>query len=73
MFYVVCRDDTLAVGNYDRAIKLSSAAINLSLAADTIFANCSKVRSGKMLWEDALLNAEKVQCQLLFHIRCSFW
>jgi len=73
MFYVACGDDTLAAGNYDWAIKLSSAAINLSLAADTIFANRSKVRSGKMLWEDALLDAEKVQCQLPFHIQCSFW
>ncbi|KAG1852354.1 heterokaryon incompatibility protein-domain-containing protein [Suillus tomentosus] len=53
-------DDALAAGNYDRAIELYSAAIHLDLATDTIFANRSKARLGKMLWDDALLDAEKV-------------
>ncbi|KAG2335880.1 hypothetical protein BDR05DRAFT_971334 [Suillus weaverae] len=53
-------DDALAAGNYDRAIELYSAAIDLDLATDTIFANRSKARSGKMLWDDALLDAQTV-------------
>ncbi|KAG2335876.1 hypothetical protein BDR05DRAFT_971340 [Suillus weaverae] len=53
-------DDALAACNYDRAIELYSAAINLDLATDAIFANRSKARSGKMLWDDALLDAQMV-------------
>ncbi|KAG1786305.1 quinon protein alcohol dehydrogenase-like superfamily [Suillus plorans] len=53
-------DDALAADDYDRAIELYSAAIDLDLATDTIFANRSKARSGKLLWDDALLDAEKV-------------
>ncbi|KAG1888660.1 hypothetical protein F4604DRAFT_1950522 [Suillus subluteus] len=53
-------DIALTAGNYDRAIELYSAAIDLDFATDTIFANRSKARSRKMLWYDALLNAEKV-------------
>jgi hypothetical protein len=53
-------DDALAADNYDRAIELSSAAIDLGLATDTLFVNRSKARSGNMLWDDALLDAEKV-------------
>jgi hypothetical protein len=34
--------------------------INLNLATNTIFANCSKARSGKMLLDNPLLDAEKV-------------
>ncbi|KAG2140532.1 uncharacterized protein EDB93DRAFT_1297267 [Suillus bovinus] len=52
-------DDALAAGNYDRAIELYSAAIDLDFATYTIFANRSKARSEKMLWDDALLDAEK--------------
>jgi tetratricopeptide (TPR) repeat protein len=53
-------DTALTAGNYDRAIELYSAAIDLGFATDTIFVNRSKARSGKMLWDDALLDAEKV-------------
>ncbi|KAG2153445.1 uncharacterized protein EDB93DRAFT_1248718 [Suillus bovinus] len=53
-------DTALAAGDYDRAIELYSAAIDLDLATATIFANRSKARSGKMLWDDALPDAEKV-------------
>ncbi|KAG2153443.1 uncharacterized protein EDB93DRAFT_1248716 [Suillus bovinus] len=53
-------DAALVAGDYDRAIELYSAAIDLDLATGTIFANRSKARSGKMLWDDALLDAEKV-------------
>jgi hypothetical protein len=48
------------VGQYDRTIELYSAAIDHDLATDTIYANRSNARSGKMLWDDALLDAEKV-------------
>ncbi|KAG1786336.1 uncharacterized protein HD556DRAFT_1449839 [Suillus plorans] len=53
-------DEALAAGNYDKAIELYSAAIDLDFATHTTFANRSKARSGKMLWNDALLDAEKV-------------
>jgi hypothetical protein len=52
-------DAALAVDNYDKAIEFYSAAIDLDFATDTIFANRSKARSGKMLWDDALLDAQK--------------
>jgi hypothetical protein len=61
VLYAASGDDALAVGNYDRAIEIYSAAIDFDLATDTIFANRSKARSGKLLWEDALLDAEKVR------------
>ncbi|KAG2337084.1 hypothetical protein BDR05DRAFT_970607 [Suillus weaverae] len=57
---VALADDALAAGNYDRAIELYSAAISLDLATDAVFANRSKARSGKMLWDDALLDAQMV-------------
>ncbi|KAG2338855.1 hypothetical protein BDR05DRAFT_968858 [Suillus weaverae] len=53
-------DDALAAGNYDRAIELSSAVIDLDLATDAVFANRSKARWEKMLWNDALLDAQMV-------------
>jgi len=53
-------DDALAAGDYDLAIDLYSAAIDLDLATDAVFANRSKARSGKMLWDDAILDAQMV-------------
>jgi hypothetical protein len=64
-------DAALAEKDYDRAIELYSAAIELDSATDIIFANRSKARLLKMLWEDALLDAEKVRWYLLFHDRPS--
>jgi hypothetical protein len=61
VLYAAGGDDALAVGNYDRAIELYSAAIDFDLATYDIFANRSKARSGKMFWDDALLDAEKVR------------
>ncbi|KAG2137140.1 uncharacterized protein EDB93DRAFT_1330725 [Suillus bovinus] len=53
-------DDAFAAGDYNRAIELYSAAIDLDVATDTIFANRSKARSERMLWDDALLDAQMV-------------
>ncbi|KAG0698020.1 hypothetical protein DFH29DRAFT_124342 [Suillus ampliporus] len=53
-------DAALAAGDCNMAIELYSAAINLDFATDTVFTNRCKARSEKMLWEDALLDAEKV-------------
>ncbi|KAG1888594.1 hypothetical protein F4604DRAFT_1569692 [Suillus subluteus] len=53
-------DAALAEKDYHRAIELYSAAIELDSATDAIFASRSKARLLKMLWEDALLDAEKV-------------
>jgi tetratricopeptide (TPR) repeat protein len=53
-------DAALAASEYDRAIDLYSAAIDLDSASDVIFANRSKARLGKMLWDDAFHDAQKV-------------
>ncbi|KAG2365168.1 hypothetical protein BDR07DRAFT_1399605 [Suillus spraguei] len=50
----------LAAGNYDRAIDLYSAVIELGYTSDVVFANRTEAKLGKMLWEDALLDAQKV-------------
>lgn len=59
--------------NYDKAIELYSVAIDLDFATEAIFANRSKAWLEKLLWEDALLDAEKVRLRLLLHSLCSFW
>jgi tetratricopeptide (TPR) repeat protein len=48
VLYTADGDDAFAEGNYDRAIELYSTAIDLDVATDTIFANRSRARSGKM-------------------------
>ncbi|KAG0705636.1 hypothetical protein DFH29DRAFT_996722 [Suillus ampliporus] len=53
-------DAALTASNYDRAIDLYSAAIDLNSASYTLFANRSQARLGKMLWKEALLDAQKV-------------
>ncbi|OAX34764.1 hypothetical protein K503DRAFT_420176 [Rhizopogon vinicolor AM-OR11-026] len=53
-------DAAFAANEYDRAIELYSAAINLDSATDIIFSNRCKAKLNKMLWEDALLDAKKV-------------
>ncbi|KAG2356066.1 hypothetical protein BDR07DRAFT_1492391 [Suillus spraguei] len=50
----------IAASNYDMAIDLYSAIIDLDCTSDVGFANRSKAKLGKMLWEDALLDAQKV-------------
>jgi hypothetical protein len=60
----------LTASEYDRAIDLYSAAIDLDSASDVVFANRSKAKLGKMLWEDALLDAQKVRFRLRFCSPC---
>lgn len=50
-------DDALAVGNHNQIINLYSAAIDLDLTTDAVFANRSKVRSEKTLCDDAFQDA----------------
>ncbi|KAG2142854.1 heterokaryon incompatibility protein-domain-containing protein [Suillus bovinus] len=53
-------DTALAASDYDRAIDLYTAAIDLISPSDAVFANRSKAKLGKMLWMEALLDAQKV-------------
>jgi len=54
-------DAALAESEYDRAIELYSAAIDLDVGNDTLFAKRSKANLGRILWEEALVDARKVQ------------
>ncbi|KAG1740865.1 uncharacterized protein EDB91DRAFT_342521 [Suillus paluster] len=58
--YLASGDAAVAESDFDRAISSYSVAIDLNSASEIIFANRSKARSKKMLWEDALLDAQKV-------------
>ncbi|KIK41072.1 hypothetical protein CY34DRAFT_806482 [Suillus luteus UH-Slu-Lm8-n1] len=53
-------DAALAASDYDRTIELYTAAITLNSESSTFFANRSKAKLGKMLWLEALLDAQKV-------------
>lgn len=57
---IVDGDAAFAAGNYDSAINLYSAVINVNSASDAVFANRSRARLRKMLWTEALLDAQKV-------------
>ncbi|KAG2367096.1 hypothetical protein BDR07DRAFT_1394292 [Suillus spraguei] len=67
-FMEICRarcltngDAALAAYDYDTAIALYSAVIELGYTlSDVVFANRSEAKLGKMLWEDAFLDAQKV-------------
>lgn len=52
-------DAALAVGNYERAIKLTLQGSTSIL--QPIPSNYSKVRPGKVQWDNALLDVEKGQ------------
>jgi hypothetical protein len=54
-------DVALTASEYDKAIDLYSGAIDLDYTSDAIFASRSKAKLGKMLWEDALFDAQKVR------------
>ncbi|OAX35520.1 hypothetical protein K503DRAFT_802760 [Rhizopogon vinicolor AM-OR11-026] len=55
-------DAALAAMDYDKAIELYSSAIDLnsSNSTDTMFEKRCRARLDKMLWEDALLDAQKI-------------
>jgi predicted solute-binding protein len=54
-------DAALAASDYDKAIDLYSAAIDLNSASYAVFVKRSKTKSEKILWDDALLDAQKVR------------
>ncbi|KAG1734460.1 uncharacterized protein EDB91DRAFT_589691 [Suillus paluster] len=53
-------DAALAESDYDRAIDLYSTVIDMDPTSDALFSNRSKAKLGKMLWKEALLDAQKV-------------
>jgi hypothetical protein len=58
-------DAALAECNYDSAIHLYSAAIDLDYTTDVIFSKRGKAKLEKGLWKEALLDAQKVRWHLL--------
>jgi tetratricopeptide (TPR) repeat protein len=54
-------DAALSSKDYDKAIELYSAAIDLDSSSDTIFGSRCTAKLGKLLWDDALLDAQKVR------------
>ncbi|KAG1734812.1 hypothetical protein EDB19DRAFT_2026382 [Suillus lakei] len=59
-FCAVNADVALTASDYDKAIDLCSIAIEMNSTSDTIFATRSKAKLDKMLWMEALLDAQKV-------------
>ncbi|KIK45230.1 hypothetical protein CY34DRAFT_801852 [Suillus luteus UH-Slu-Lm8-n1] len=58
--YAADGDVALTASDYDLAILLYSGAIELDPTSETVFANCSKAKLKKALWEEALVDAQKV-------------
>ncbi|KAG2369249.1 hypothetical protein BDR07DRAFT_1477243 [Suillus spraguei] len=50
----------LTASDYDRAINLYLVVINLEYTSNVVFALCSEAKLSKMIWEDAILDAQKV-------------
>ncbi|KAG1793190.1 uncharacterized protein HD556DRAFT_1527681 [Suillus plorans] len=57
--FLIGGDAALAASDFDRAIDLYSAVIDLDSASDVVFAKCSQAKLGNRLWEEALLDAQK--------------
>ncbi|KAG1878755.1 hypothetical protein C8R48DRAFT_830519 [Suillus tomentosus] len=53
-------DAALAASKYGMAIDLYSAAFDLDSGSHDVFANRSRAKLGEMLWEEALLDSQKV-------------
>jgi len=70
--YVADADAALAETKYDRAIELYFAAIDLDAGTDTLFAKRCRAKLGKMLWEEALIDARKVPYHQPVHRSGSF-
>jgi tetratricopeptide (TPR) repeat protein len=64
--YISHGDAALSTKDYDKAIELYSAAIGLDSASYTIVASRCNARLGKMLWEDALVDAQRVRWYPVF-------
>ncbi|KAG2346778.1 hypothetical protein BDR05DRAFT_749584 [Suillus weaverae] len=58
--FLASGDAALAASDFDRAIDLYSAVIDLTSRFYAVFANRSKAKLGKRLWMEALLDAQKV-------------
>lgn len=58
--YAADGDVALTASDYDLAILLYSGAIELDPTSETAFANRSKAKLRKALWEEALVDAQKV-------------
>jgi hypothetical protein len=54
-------DATITVSGHDRAIDRAIDPYWPGESTETVFAYSSKANLEKMLWEDALLDAQKVQ------------
>jgi tetratricopeptide (TPR) repeat protein len=53
-------DTALAATDYDKAIDLYSAVIDLNSASDAVFVKRGEAKLGQMLWTEALFDAHKV-------------
>ncbi|OAX35524.1 WD40 repeat-like protein [Rhizopogon vinicolor AM-OR11-026] len=58
--YAADGDVALAAKDYDKSIELYSVAVELNSVDDTLFANHCAVKLEKLLWEEALIDAQKV-------------
>ncbi|OAX35521.1 hypothetical protein K503DRAFT_364265 [Rhizopogon vinicolor AM-OR11-026] len=58
--YATDGDAALAEKDYDKSIELYSVAIELDSVDDTLFANRCAAKLEKLLWEDALIDAQKL-------------
>ena len=70
--YITYADAALAASEYDRAIELYSFAIDFDAGNNTLFAKRCKANLGKMLWEEALIDARKVPYHRPIHRSSSF-
>ncbi|KAG2126787.1 uncharacterized protein EDB93DRAFT_1272949 [Suillus bovinus] len=59
-FCIANGDAALIASDYDRAIYLYLVVVDLNSASNAVFENRSKAKLGKMLWTEALLDAQKV-------------
>ena len=66
--YIASGDAALTASQYDVAIKLYSVVLDLDPAIDSVFTNRCKAKLGKKLWEEALVDAQKVPCHREIHI-----
>ncbi|KAG2344467.1 hypothetical protein BDR05DRAFT_188219 [Suillus weaverae] len=62
-------DTALAARDYDKAIALYSAAIDLGSVTHTIFVNRCKANTDKGVWEEALLDAQKPSSYIGYQLK----